>query len=251
MIYLVKKIRLLAFLTGRIPRHGWRQWARGLRERQLGYTAMELAQVLPPEATVIVDVGGHHGDVAAALDFLHAPRRLWIVEPNPAQTAQLKVRFSGQPHITVIPQCLGNRTGDVSFHVHAFDAASSLYTCLPGHLEKFGFSGQSHQITVSMTTLSLLLDRASDIRVIDLLKLDCQGGELDVLRGAGDRLRDVRYIYCEVAFDPIYAEAPLFGEVHQFLIQSDFALVSLDGFAGAGDSIQWGDALYRNNRPAT
>ena len=248
LTYLGKKIRLLAFLTARIPRHGWRQWLRGVRERKLGYTAMELAHTLPSRAAVIVDVGGHRGDVAAALDFLYAPRRLWVVEPNPALTAGLQKRFAQQSHITIVPRCLGEGEGEVSFHVHEFDAASSLFECQPGHLEKFGFSGQSRLVSVPMTTLVRLLAGAAT-PVIDLLKLDCQGGELAVLRGAGVRLCDVRHIYCEVAFDPIYAGAPLFGEVHRFLIGSGFALVSLGEFAGTGDSIQWGDALYRNNRP--
>lgn len=248
MSYLVKKFRLLSFLTKRIPRYGWRQWIRGLRERMLGYTAMELAHVLPSEASVIVDVGGHHGDVAAALDFLYTPNRLWVVEPNPALTTGLQARFARQPHITVVPQCLGEHEGQVTFHVHEFDAASSLFACQPGHLEKFGFSGKSSEVTVPMTTLARMLDGVPPGR-IDLLKLDCQGGELAVLRGAGARLGDVRHIYCEVAFDPIYTGAPLFGDVHRFLIESGFALVSLGEFAGTGTSIQWGDALYRNIRP--
>ncbi len=208
---------------------------------------MALARVLPADIAVIVDVGGHHGDVAAALNFLYVPRRLWVVEPNPLLTAGLQSRFTNEPHVTIISKCLGEQEGEVSFHVHEFDAASSLFECQPGHLEKFGFSGQSRLVTVPMTTLARLLTEAKTL-IIDLLKLDCQGGELAVLHGAGDRLRDVRYIYCEVAFEPIYAGAPLFGEVHRFLIGSGFTLVSLGEFAGAGDSIQWGDALYRNSR---
>lgn len=245
--YFVKKIRLLAFLTARVPRHGWGQWLQGLRQRTVGYTAMELAAVLPPAAQVIVDVGGHHGDVSAALDLLYAPRRLWIVEPNPALTRGLRARFAAQPHITVVPQCLGEREGEVAFNVHEFDAASSLYECQPGHLEKFGFSGAHRRVNVPMTTLAQLLEGEAATQ-IDLLKLDCQGAELGVLRGASARLHDVRFVFCEVAFEPIYADAPLFGEVHRFLIESGFALISLGEFAGAEANIQWGDALYRNTR---
>lgn len=248
MVYFVKKLRLLAFLLARIPRHGVRQCVRGLRDRLLGYTAMNLATVLPARADVIVDVGGHHGDISAALDFLYRPRRLLLVEPNPALTGPLRARFAAQPHVTIVPQCVGEREGEVSFNLHEFDAASSLYACQPGHLEKFGMSGAHRRVTVPMTTLAQLLvgDFAGPI---DLLKLDCQGGELGALRGAGARLRDVRFVFCEVSFDPIYAGAPLFGEVHRFMVESGFELALLGEFAGARASIQWGDALYRNARP--
>lgn len=248
MSFLRKKYRLVRFLAGRVPRHGFGQLTTGLRHRTLGYTAMELAGSLPPSLEVIVDVGGHHGDVSDALDFLYHPRRLWVVEPNPQLTASLQARFVGRSHIRVIPQCLGEKEGKVAFNVHEFDAASSLYECAPGHLEKFGFSGKRRQVEVPMTTLARLV-ASGELSHIDLLKLDCQGAELSVLRGAGAYLPRISWIYCELAFDPIYADAPLFGEVHRFLVESGFALHSFGNFAGANDSIQWADGLYRNTRP--
>jgi FkbM family methyltransferase len=243
--FLRKKTRLLFFLSRRIPRRGWAQFLRGLRHRPTAYTAMGLAGLLPPAAATIVDVGGHSGDVADALDFLYQPRRLVVIEPNPARTEQLRTRFAGRPQVTVVPVCVGETEGETAFFVHEYDAASSQYECQPGHLAKFGLSEKRTRLTVPMTTLQALLDREG-IATVDLLKLDCQGAELAALRGAGARLRDVRTIYCEVSFEPIYAGAPLFGEVHRFLCEAGFELQHLGEFAGAGSSVQWGDALYQN-----
>ncbi len=97
---------------------------------------------------------------------------------------------------------------------------------------------------VPMTTLDDLLPR--DLQVLDLLKLDCQGAELSVLRGAGGRIRAIRWIYCEVSIEPIYDGAPLFGELHAFLRDAGFELRRMGGFSGSGQSIQWADALYAN-----
>ena len=69
-----------------------------------------------------------------------------------------------------------------------------------------------------------------------------------MLKGAGNRIRDIRWVYCEVSIDPIYEGAPLFGEVHAFLRAAGFELRHMDGFSGAGRSIQWADALYANVR---
>lgn len=47
MGFLRKKIRLVQFLTRRIPRLGWAQWA---REREMSYFALELSELLPAGA---------------------------------------------------------------------------------------------------------------------------------------------------------------------------------------------------------
>jgi FkbM family methyltransferase len=244
MGFFKKKARLFQFLTRRIPRFGWAQWMRGLREREMSYLAMELAELLPADATTIVDVGAHTGLVADALDFLYRPLRLWAVEPNPLLGPRLEARLRGRPQFTLVRSCLGEKSGEASLNVYKFDAASSLYTCRPGHMESLGLSGERKSITVPMVTLGELMPR--DLRVLDLLKLDCQGAELSVLKGAGGRIGEIRWIFCEVSIEPIYEGAPLFGELHAFLRNAGFELRRLSGFSGAGRSIQWADALYAN-----
>jgi FkbM family methyltransferase len=243
-----KKGRLLLFLTGRVGRYGWSQWLRGLRARRMSYLAMDLAKLLPPDARTIIDVGAHTGLVADALDFLYCPSRLWAVEPNPAHGAQLEATFRGRPNVVVVKCCLGETSGEVSFNAYEFDAASSLFPCKPGHLASMGFSEKKTLLKVPMKTLVELMP--TDVQALDLLKLDCQGAELSVLRGAGERIHDIRWVYCEVSIDPIYDGAPLWGELHDFLRSRGFELRGLSGFSGSGLSIQWADALYFNRKIA-
>ena len=51
------------------------------------------------------------------------------------------------------------------------------------------------------------------VEAIDIMKLDVQGAELEVLKGARGLLGGVRLIELEVAFNPIYKDQPLFGEI--------------------------------------
>jgi len=246
MEFLWKKVRLLIFLTRRVPRFGCSQWLRGLRERDVSYAAMDLAQLLPPRASTVVDVGAHTGLVADALEFLYRPDRLWAVEPNPARAAVLEERFRGRPQVVVVKCCLGETDGEATLNVYEFDAASSLFSCRAGHLASLGLSERSTQVKVPMSTLRALIP--GDLAVLDLLKLDCQGAELAVLRGAGERIRDIRWLFCEVSIDPVYDGAPLWGELHDFLRSHGFELRGASGFSGANRSIQWADALYANTR---
>ncbi len=128
-----KKVRLLQFLTRRIPRFGWAQWVRGLGEREMSYLAMDLADILPADVATIVDVGAHTGLVADALDFLYRPLRVWVVEPNPQLGPRIEERLRGRPQFTLVPSCLGEQNGEVTFNIYDFDAAIlALVSAEPG-----------------------------------------------------------------------------------------------------------------------
>lgn len=61
------------------------------------------------------------------------------------------------------------------------------------------------------------LDEITEIERIDFLKLDVQGAELDVIKGAGRLLDDVLVIHTEVEFLELYKGQPLFSEIEHFL----------------------------------
>jgi hypothetical protein len=63
--------------------------------------------------------------------------------------------------------------------------------------------------------------------VPEALKLDVQGLELAVLRGAGAALDRVLLVESEVEFNLLYERQPLFGEIDEFLRQRGFFLLGL------------------------
>lgn len=62
---------------------------------------------------------------------------------------------------------------------------------------------------------------------IDFVKLNVQGGELEVLRGAGQSLDGVLGILVEVAFVESYTSRPLFDAIDTFLRQKGFTFFDL------------------------
>lgn len=66
----------------------------------------------------------------------------------------------------------------------------------------------------------------------DFMKIDVQGAELDVFRGAVNSLKGIVALISEVEFAPIYRDQPLFGDVCGFLSGQDLAFHKFLGFAG-------------------
>lgn len=97
------------------------------------------------------------------------------------------------------------------------------------------------------------MDAVSGDFTPDVLKIDTQGTELDVLRGAGHLLDSVLAVEMEVEFVPQYLGQALFSEVDQFMRQQGFTLRALrrsywrtkaDHKHSYGGQIMHGDALY-------
>jgi len=71
----------------------------------------------------------------------------------------------------------------------------------------FPLDGYPHEV-VQTVRLDRYLEE-SGVGVVDLLKLDIEGSELEALRGLGDRLRDVRAIVGEI-HPPVVQPVDLF-----------------------------------------
>jgi FkbM family methyltransferase len=80
----------------------------------------------------------------------------------------------------------------------------------------------------------------------DVLKIDVQGGEMDVLRGAGSLLDGVQLIQTEVWFMRRYGSGtPLFHEINEYLSSKGLLLVAFgDFYYGDLHELYAGDAFF-------
>src|SRR5262249_19067697 len=76
-------------------------------------------------------------------------------------------------------------------------------------------------ISLPMTTLDSVV-KGHRLKGPMLLKLDVQGYELEVLRGANDTLRNVEMVMLEVSTLPYNVGGPLFSEVVAFMADRHF-----------------------------
>jgi len=81
----------------------------------------------------------------------------------------------------------------------------------------------------------------------NLLKIDTQGYDLNVLKGASSILKNINYILIETSFIKIYKNSPDFYEVNQYLNDNNFYLTNIYPLSKNKDgSIVECDCLYKN-----
>jgi hypothetical protein len=65
------------------------------------------------------------------------------------------------------------------------------------------------------------------VAIVDFIKLDTQGSELEILKAGVNSLKNVRGLEVEVEFNPIYLDQPVFSDVDIFLRSQGFVLWNL------------------------
>jgi len=77
---------------------------------------------------------------------------------------------------------------------------------------------------VSKIKLSQFIKKRKLIK-IDILKIDTEGYELEVLKGLGEKIKIINFIYFEHHYDNMIKKNYKFSEIHNFLLKNDFKSV--------------------------
>ena len=186
-------------------------------------------EVLGPGAATFLDVGARWG--AEASWFRLKPlARLIGFEPDPVECRRLNEKAeSGQE--TFVPAALSNYPGRGTLYVTREPACSSLYPPSAEMLARFPSLREImtpvRTANVPLTTLAEW-SRTANVGRVDFIKLDAQGAEFDILRGAGPLLDQCLGIEAELMFDPLYDGQPMFADVDVYLRSRGFTLWRID-----------------------
>jgi FkbM family methyltransferase len=125
----------------------------------------------------IFDIGANAGEIAKVYRAMFPMARVHCFEPMPATCAVLRGRFGADERVWINEVAVGDVEGEVSFVVNAAADTSSL---LPVDLEAVPTSyretmASSQKITAPLVTVDAYCTRHG-IKMIDMLKLDIQGG---------------------------------------------------------------------------
>lgn len=189
---------------------------------------------------LVVDVGANHGAFTDAVRRLEPRSRVLAVEPEPGNVARLEERFRGDDAVTVVACAASDQAGTATLNVTAGTEFASLHAPRSSLADSYGDATRLvDRREIATAPLDDLVDGP-----VEVLKVDVQGHELALLRGAGATLERTAVVLIEVLFVSHYEGDATFGAVDEALRAHGFTLAGLEPWGPPGGEILWADACY-------
>lgn len=169
----------------------------------------------------IVDVGASDGCWTRECLQVFPEARYFLIDPLPSNVPALTALQVKHPHLQVWHGALGGRPGVLDLRVHG-DQSSFLFS------DRFD-TGTS--ISVEVRSLDSFLDTAL-LQPPEFIKVDVQGFELEVLKGADACLKSAALLLLEVSYRRIYRNLPLAHEVIAYAGGKGFRVYDICTYVG-------------------
>lgn len=191
---------------------------------------------------ICLDIGAHVGHFTQEIIDSFPDCRCLMLEANPSCRSYLmKI---GQPFEIV---ALSKQRGESLFYVENSNPIATGASLFRENTQ-FYSPENSHTLRVALSTLDLLNPFPNSL--IDLIKIDTQGSELDILKGGTQTLTRCRFLLLEVSLAPYNLEAPLMDEVLSWTAEHNFEICDiLDYHRLVNNQIFQLDVLLINTSP--
>lgn len=181
-----------------------------------------LFDVAELEPACIIDGGANIGFVTNEFLSYFKTSRIYSIEPNPIVYSKLKESYQGSKNVTILNVGISRQPGKMMFNINENTGTSSF-------LEPNAYHGthlaKKKGSVREIDTISLdAFVENEGIEVLDILKLDIEGFELEALKGAERLLKEqrVRAILLEVNLIESYVGQPLFHQIATHLIERNY-----------------------------
>ena len=166
----------------------------------------------------VFDVGANVGQSALAYLKLFPAATIYSFEPVASSYAELQTAVRGQQRVRPFRLAMGSREGVAQIHLTSDSRKSSI-----DHVRD---SARTEQIEVS--TMGNFTAK-ENIAQVDFLKIDTEGHELEVLKGATSLLREQRVRLLMLECEPVATGAAFtpFPALAEFLREFDYRVFGI------------------------
>ncbi len=195
----------------------------------VGSLVQELEKYIDRKSqAVVLELGSRDAQVSILFKRYFPNANVYAFECNPEaiELCRRNIALSGLANVHLVEKAVSDVQGEVDFY--AVDrrrmqniGASSLYLASVSNPE--GTRQAQNRIKIDAVTLKEWAVQ-NDLKAIDVLWMDLQGAELKALKGMGDLVRKVRFIYTEVEFIEMYEGQALFSQIDRYLAEQDFRI---------------------------
>jgi len=217
-----------------------RKWGWELKRYNIRNSESALMQKVINHYSVdlVIDVGANMGQYS--LELISGGYMGPILSFEPIQQAfdQLQAESRAFPQWQAFHMGVGNSSQELEMNISDNLVSSSLLNITQVTLQAEPTTRYNRKEKVKIITLdSFLKDKSLETYHMPLLKLDVQGYELEVLKGASASLPKIKLVQAELSFVPLYEGGPLYKEFLLFMEENNFEIYTIipgfrDPFSG-------------------
>ncbi len=189
----------------------------------------------------VIDVGAYHGEWTKMFKKIFPSTHILMVEAQSEKTPILDLVCRMFPNeVFRKTALLGQKSGEEVEFVQ-METGSSVFEESSPYPRK--------RLKKTLTSLDALVENYPAFQRIDFLKLDVQGYELEVLKGASTLLQQTEFVLMETSLIPINKGCPLILEVMTFMDSMGFRTMDFCSQVRRKDGSLWAtDLLFVSNR---
>lgn len=198
---------------------------------------------------LVLDVGANVGQFTRELRGGGYRGRVISFEPLSEAFATLNRNAGGDPSWESKNFAIGSDDRQQQINISARDSSSSLMEVTSISVDAHPESRSIASETIEVRRLDSVFDDLNASRSNIFLKVDTQGYELEVLKGAERSLERVVMLQLEMSFVPLYKGQPLFQELHHWVEERGFHLGSLESlhWHPQTSDLLWLDGVYHRS----
>jgi FkbM family methyltransferase len=233
----------------------------GLRRvliRALNAAGLEVARIKPAlsplmhhRINVLFDVGANKGQYARDCRKLGYQGQIISFEPLPEAYELLSASAKHDQRWTVHNRCaIGAEPGETEINISQNSQSSSILPILKAHVDAAASSRYVGTAKTNVITLDSVFDLYCKPDDKIFLKIDTQGFEAQVLKGAEKSLSKIAAVQLEMSIVPLYEGQKLYDYFIDYLRERGFFLWSLEsGFfdKASGQHLQFDATFVRND----
>lgn len=179
----------------------------------------------------VLDVGANRGQYRQLLrDRVGYQGPIVSFEPVAQNVASLRAQAETDPRWSIRGHALGAEDRAMDINVMKADLLSSFLAPDPAMVPKFrSVNVIDHTERVEVRRLDSVFADLGGEQILQnvYLKLDTQGFDLEVIRGAAATLARVRALQTEISMQPLYRNAPSYRDTLDELTKLGFAVTAM------------------------
>ena len=186
------------------------------------------------KAYVIFDIGSR--DCQQSIEFYKTfpNAKIYSFECNPNTLHLCEENIIPyQDRITLIKGAVCDYDGNITFYpINQEKTKTTWKDGNPGASSLFKSNGKytvetyvQDEITTNCHRLDTIMNK-HNIPCVDIIWMDLQGAELLALKGLGNKLSSVEYLYTEVSHKEMYTGQVMYKELNDYMIKNNFSILN-------------------------